>query len=121
MRANAHNRYAQRAGRWLGHICRHLLRCEKQLAAWLVNVGVTVGASKFLIWLVRFAVVAAIMSLSLVFALFLAVLVLAARVLANADPSIDRDQPEWRDGLLGFGLYDRKGFRIDPHDSGDNQ
>lgn len=97
------------------------MRCENQLAAWLVQVGVPVSTSKFVIWIIRFAVLAAVLSLSFVAALLLAALVLIMRMLANADLSTDRDQTEWRDGLLGFGLYDRKGFRIDPHESDDNQ
>jgi hypothetical protein len=32
----------------------------------------------------------------------------------NAD--FDEPQPEWRIGMLGFGLYHPDGSRIDPHD-----
>ena len=115
MSSNAHNGYAQRAAHWVGHVWQKLLRGEKQLAARLVQNGVPVGVSRFAIWVIRFAALAAILSVSFVFVLLIATLALIARALANADPSIDRDQPEWRNGVSGFGLYNQEGYRIDPH------
>lgn len=39
-------------------------------------------------------------------------------VAANASELLkeEDDPPQWRQGLLGFGLYDKHGIRIDPYD-----
>jgi hypothetical protein len=51
-------------------------------------------------------------------AFWLALMIVAAAVAARAARDMEHDeaQPEWRDGMLGFGLYHPDGSRIDPHD-----
>jgi hypothetical protein len=44
---------------------------------------------------------------------------LIAGLLARADLSPPKKTVEWRNGLLGFGLYNRRGWRVDPHDVSD--
>lgn len=107
----------RRLGRmWLGFVCR-----EKHVVSWLVGQGLSTSTAQATIWIGRLVFLAAVFYFSIMLAVLVAALLIVAMAVSQADLSVDEDQPEWRDGLLGFGLYNRDGFRIDPHDPNDEQ
>jgi hypothetical protein len=115
MRAYSQSSSAEQAGRWLGYACKRVLQSEPRVTAWLVKQGIPFGVSKSTVWIIKLAILAAVIYLSLVVALFLVALVVFAHLMSNADLSTEQDQPEWRNGVSGFGLYTRDEYRIDPH------
>jgi hypothetical protein len=74
------------------------------------------AAASLVIAIVWVLILAALLRYGLWVAI-VAALVLALMSLSRVDVpnSVDREY-EWRRGLLGFGLYDAEGFRVDPHD-----
>lgn len=109
-------RRAERAGRWLGERLRRLMyRNGRVTRVGHVSFGVRIG-----LWAVGLAMVA----LLVILAFWLALLVVfswgAIKLLPHVGRSRDADESEWkwRQGLLGFGLYNQSGFRIDSHDPG---
>ena len=104
-----HTRRTETAGRWLGNLVRRLrfrtARAPVLARILLLAVGVAVVAALVLVafWLAL-----------VLLCIFIAVKLL--QLLPHIGHFSESDEPEWRQGLLGFGLYDQKGFRIDPHD-----
>ncbi|MGH8289617.1 MAG: DUF3742 family protein [Steroidobacteraceae bacterium] len=116
MSAYPHNRRAETAGRWLGGAVRRLTFGNGRVTRMgHIPVGVRIA-----LW----AVGVAIVGLLVILAFWLALLVVfawgAIKLLPHVGRSSDSDEPEWkwRQGLLGFGLYNQSGFRIDSHDPG---
>ena len=72
--------------------------------------------ARVVLWTVSLVTVALLIVIAFWFALLVGALLVIAAVFARVSGSGGQSQPEWRQGLLGFGLYDDKGFRIDPHD-----
>jgi hypothetical protein len=93
---------------------RALARGEAHLSQSLVRKGLP----PTVLWIVKLAVFAAVLSVSVALAVLVGMLVIAAKVISRADLSPPDNQPDWRIGLMGFGLYDRSsGDRLDSHDS----
>jgi hypothetical protein len=109
-------RRSEGAGRWLGAMVRRLASRNGRV----VRVGQAPLPVRLLLWATGIAIV----GLLLVFAVWLALLTVfilgAIRLLPHVGRSRDSDEPEWkwRQGLLGFGLYNQSGLRIDSHDPG---
>lgn len=114
MSTKTHVSSAERFGRWLAGVWRGYMRRERQVVAWLRAQSVPAGAAVALLWIVKLGVLAILLYAAFWLALLLVFAVAAAWVARNADPN--QPQPEWRDGMLGFGLYHPDGSRIDPHD-----
>ena len=76
--------------------------------------GVPAGAATAVLWVVKLAVLGALLYSAFWLALLLAFAAIAAWMVRNADAdeSSDDDEPQWRNGLDGYGLY-RGEVRID--------
>ncbi|EOG3619941.1 MULTISPECIES: DUF3742 family protein [Pseudomonas] len=121
MTTNTHNgRWSHRLGRGAGRAWRGYLRREQRVAGWLVTRGVTAGAATAVLWIVKLAVLGALLYSALWLALLLAFAVTAAWLVQHDDPDQEEPQPEWREGPNGFGLYDKSDWRIDPHVTDDD-
>lgn len=123
MKTIAQASFAERAGRALGRAWRGFLRLERNARAWLTARGLPPGIAKALLLILRFAVLGA----ALYAAFWAAVVGIAIAVAVwngrNADSYWIRQkkEPEWREGLAGYGLYTYDEFRIDPHDPQDEE
>jgi Protein of unknown function (DUF3742). len=107
---------AARFGRWLGHRWRGILSFEKNSLLWLQRVGVPINVAKIFGWILKAVVLSALLCLAFWIALIALAIVFVVRDAFNSDFRSDYEESDWRDGLSGFGLYDRTGVRIDPHD-----
>lgn len=115
--AQTRDNYAARTGSWLGRGWLKARRREKQLAAWLAGNGIPVGIANALFWIVKLALIAAALYFFLAVALVIVALWVLISILGHAELSTsDENKTDWRNGIYGFGLYDSKGFRIDPYD-----
>jgi len=103
-------RTAERIGRWLGRGWRGYVRGERWVSAALVAKGVPVAAATVLVWMVKLAVLAALIYVAFWLALLLVFAIVGAWVARNAD--WDEPEPEWRNDLAGYGLY-QGNVRID--------
>ena len=115
MTTNTHNgRWSHRLGRGAGRAWRGYLRHERSVVGWLVARGVPAGAATAVLWLFKLAVLGLLLYTASWLALLLAFVLIAAWMVRNvdADESSDDDEPQWRNGLDGYGLY-RGEVRID--------
>src|SRR3546814_13983805 len=79
MTTNTHNgRWSHRLGRGAGRAWRGYLRREQRVAGWLVTRGVPAGAATAVLWIVKLAVLGALLSSEFWLALLLAFAVTAA-------------------------------------------
>ncbi|HFX1778203.1 TPA: DUF3742 family protein [Pseudomonas aeruginosa] len=121
MTTNTHNgRWSHRLGRGAGRAWRGYLRREQRVAGWLVTRGVPASAATAVLWIVKLAVLGALLYSAFWLALLLAFAVTAAWLVQHDDPDQEEPQPEWREGPNGFGLYDKSDWRIDPHVTDDD-
>ena len=121
MTTNTHNgRWSHRLGRGAGRAWRGYLRREQRVAGWLVTRGVPAGAATAVLWIVKLAVLGALLYSAFWLALLLAFAVTAAWLVPHDDSDQEEPQPEWREGPNGFGLYDKSDWRIDPHVTDDD-
>ena len=115
MTTNTHNgSWSHRLGRGAGRAWRGYLRREQRVAGWLVTRGVPASAATAVLWVVKLAVLGVLLYTAFWLALLLAFAAIAAWMVRNADAdeSSDDDEPQWRNGLDGYGLY-RGEVRID--------
>ncbi|WP_454258830.1 DUF3742 family protein [Pseudoxanthomonas mexicana] len=121
MTTNTHNgRWSHRLGRGAGRAWRGYLRREQRVAGWLVARGVPTGATTAVLWIIKLALLGALLYSAFWLALLLAFAVTAAWLVQHDDPDQEEPQPEWREGPNGFGLYDKSDWRIDPHVTDDD-
>ena len=111
MRDYSHKRRAEQTGRWLGGVAPWLTFRNGRVT----RLGHLPIIARVVLWTVGLVTVALLVVIAFWFALLVGALLIIAAVLARVNGSRGQCQPEWRQGLLGFGLYDEKGFRIDPH------
>ncbi len=116
MSTKTHISNGERLGRWLGGMWRGYVQGEHHAVGALVARGWSAGLAKTLPWIVKLGVLAILLYVAFWVAFVLALAVMCLWMVAHADLEQDDPQPEWRDGLLGFGLYHPDGSRIDPHD-----
>jgi hypothetical protein len=117
MNAYPHNRRAETAGRWLGGTVRRLTFRDGRVT----RVGHLPIVARVVLWTVGFVAVTLLVVIAFWFALLVGVMLILAMVLPHISRSSDDVEPEWRQGVRGFGLYDANEFRIDPHDPDDEQ
>jgi len=101
---------AERFGRWLGQGWRGYVRGERQVSGWLVSRGISVAVAITLMWAVKLAVLGMLLYVAFWIALLVVFAVVAAWTARNAD--WDEPEPEWRNDLAGYGLY-QGNVRID--------
>lgn len=104
---------AERLGRWLGGLWRGSIRRERQVAGWLAAQGVPATGATALLWIVKLAVLGALLYAAFWLALLLLFALAAAWVAGDALPEEDDEKAEWRMGWSGYGLY-RGETRVDP-------
>ncbi|MBV6791642.1 DUF3742 family protein [Xanthomonas euvesicatoria] len=116
MKTAVRTTFAERAGRAFGRMWRGFARRERQTVGWLVVRGMPAGVATALLWAVKLSVFGVLLYAAFWLALLLAFALAATWVARNGGLEEKEQKPEWRDGLLGFGLYHPDGSRIDPHD-----
>lgn len=86
----------------------------------VIRIGQPTIAVRLLLWVAAMAIVGLLFVLAVWLALLIVFALAAIKLLLHVGRSRDSDEPKWkwRQGLLGFGLYNQSGFRIDSHDSG---
>lgn len=109
---------AYRLGRGARSAARSWARCEHHLADWLVANGVAPSAAQLLLSGVKFAALGAFFYVMSWLAALAAFVIAAAWVAANT-ADVREEEPEWRMGWSGYGLY-RGEDRIDPGDPFDD-
>ena len=106
---------ASKFGIWVGHCWKIYLEFEKSFSSWLSQRGVAAILVRLLRWCLRALVIGLLLfAVSWVVLLVTVIAVLLEHHSSNSSPN-DFDS-EWRDGPSGYGLYDRTGVRLDPHD-----
>jgi hypothetical protein len=116
--SQSHSR-SERLGRGFARMLKPLLRQEVRFTRWLVAQGMPPWLATGLLWLLKIALVIVVGFALFWLALILAIAFVAIRILGKADLDPDPYALEWRQGLHGFGLYDRVGHRVDPFDPND--
>jgi hypothetical protein len=114
--ANLGTTDAERAGRWLGRARRGFARQEACAIRWLASQGLSVSVAGVLLWIVKLVVIGALFFAAFWLALVFALAVIAIWLARSADRGEGKQpEPEWRNGLAGFGFYTYDEHRIDPH------
>ena len=116
MTQNPHHNSAERIGRRLGRAWRGLVRLQTRCARTLVQAGLSALAANLLIALAWVVVVAGVLHYGLWIAIVAAVVVVLLLSGSSDVPNSVSREHKWRNGFLGFGLYNADGFRVDPHD-----
>lgn len=117
MKTAAQTTFAERLGRTLGRAWRGCARLDRRAQGWLHAQGLAPGAARAVSMAVKLAVIGVLLYTAFWFALLVAVLIAAAWSMRNSPNwTANDEQPEWREGHGGFGLYDKNEWR---HDMGD--
>lgn len=103
---------AERFGRWFGRVWRGYMRREQRAVAWLVAQGLPAAGATALVWLVKLAILGALLYTVFWLALLLVVAIVAAWTVVHA-PSSDGDDSlvhnvenrDHRDGLFYHPFY----------------
>lgn len=117
MKSSAQTSALERLGHMLGRGWRTYVRQEQKVNGWLVAHGVPAGIAKAALLALKLIVFGVLLYTVFWPALLLVCVVAAAPVVGGK--SSDEDEPEWRMGLSGYGLY-RGETRIDPGSLDDN-
>lgn len=122
MKTAAQTTFAERLGRTLGRTWRSCARLDRRAHGWLLARGWEPGVAKATLLAVKLAAFGFLLYIALWLALLLAFALAGAWMVRNGDGSYDEEQePEWRYGPAGYGLYTSSEQRIDPHDPEDDQ
>ena len=111
MKPSTQTSFAERTGRTLGRVWRGFARLDREACGWLAVQGLPVALAKTVLWVIKLAVLGALLYIAFWLALVLLFAVVSAWVARNA--AFDDQEAEWRMGLSGYGLY-RGDIRIDP-------
>ena len=117
MKPSAQHSFAERLGQILGRMWRGCLRQERKMNGWLVAHGLTAGGAIALLWITKLVVLGLLLYAAFWMVLVLLFAVVAASVVGGN--SSNEDEPEWRMGLSGYGLY-RGDTRVDPGSADDS-
>ena len=125
MIANSNRNTAERIGQLLGRLWLRLIQREIVLARRLTKAGMSGPAAHATVWIVTLvALVLVIHHFSnAVFGVVIALLILfCIASFSNGRENVivtEDEEPKLRQGMLGFGLYDRHDMRVDPYDPDD--
>ncbi|MBK3848981.1 DUF3742 family protein [Stutzerimonas xanthomarina] len=111
MKPSAQTSFAERLGQVFGRMWRGCLRQERKMNGWLVEHGLPAGGATTLLWITKLVVLGVLLYVAFWMVLVLLFSVVAASVVGGN--SSNEDEPEWRIGLSGYGLY-RGDTRVDP-------
>jgi len=84
-------RTAERFGRWLGRGWRGYMRGERRVSAWLVAQGMPVSVATALVWVVKLAVLAALIYVAFWLALLLFFVMATAMVAEHSGAQEEDD------------------------------
>lgn len=111
MKPSAPTSFAERLGQVLGQMWQAYMRQERKVSGWLVERGLPVVGATVLLWTIKLVVLGVLLYVAFWLALLLVFAAIVAWVAGGK--SSEEDEPEWRMGLSGYGLY-RGDTRIDP-------
>lgn len=117
MKPSAQTSSAERLGQSWGRMWRVYLRQERKVTGWLVTHGLPTGVARTMSLLIKLVVIGVLLYVASWLVLLLIFAVVAASVAGGK--SSDKDEPEWRMGMSGYGLY-RGDTRIDIGDPDDD-
>lgn len=112
MRATAHTTIAERVGRRLGRVWLAIRRQEARVVQHLVRLGLSRSVAVLIMWAAKLLVLGVLLYVAFWLTLVAIFVLVAAWLAGNADGTAD-DEPQWRNGLSGYGLY-RGDVRVDP-------
>lgn len=104
----------ERLGHWLGGMWRTYARGEKRVTGMLVAHGWSTGLAKTLLRAAKLALLVVLFYVAFWVVVVLVLAVMCLWMIVHADLEPDEDQPEWREGHSGWGLYDKSEWRHDP-------
>ena len=116
MKTAAPTTFAERLGRTLGRAWRGCARLDRRAQGWLRAQGLAPGAARAVSLVAKLAALAVMLYTAFWLALLVAVLIAAWSMRNSPNWTADDEQPEWREGHGGYGLYDKNEWR---HDMGD--
>ena len=111
-----HQEWTHRLGRGAAWAWSAALRTEAQLCRLLVQQGLNAAAAKAVLRAIGLVAFAMLLYAVFWLALFLGAVAFSVWVAIRLDLPEADEKLSWRDGPFGFGLYDQKGSRVDPHD-----
>jgi len=112
----------ERWGAALARMWRGIQKLERGFGSLLARVGCPAGLVITIRWILRAGIfVIAALNFAAFAIICTAALLVASRMTRNSDLNLAEgfEGPKLRDGLMGFGLYDRYDFRVDPHEPND--
>jgi len=118
MSTPAQTTFGERLGLMLGRAWRGCARLDRRAQDWLLTRGWSPGVAKSVLPVVKLAVVGVLLYTVFWLALLLAGLVAAAWSMRGSPDwsAANQEQPDWREGHDGFGLYDKNEWRRDMGD-----
>lgn len=111
MKPSAQTSFAEHLGQALGRMWWAYMRQERKANSWLVAQGLPAGVARAKLLAIKLVALGVLLYVAFWLALSLVFALVAAFVAARK--SSDEDEPEWRMGFSGYGLY-RGDTRIDP-------
>lgn len=115
MKTQFNSGHAERAGTWLGRAWRAIVRAEKNLAGWLRAHGLSAATVTALLWVLNLTLLAAALYSGLVLILLIIGALLVVVAAPHVDLTMDKEEPRWKHGAAGYGLYKNE-TRIDGYD-----
>jgi len=103
-----------RLANWLG---RTSARGWHKTGTALVSAGLPLKAANGVVFVLKLAIVGALLYFAFVLALVMLFAVAGAWIIRNGE-HVEEDEPEWDYGISGFGLY-QNGVRVDIYDPSD--
>lgn len=115
MKATAHTTFAERSGRALGRMWRVFVRLDRKAQRRLVMQGWSPGTASAALLVIKLIVFGVLAYVALWPTVSFALLMLVAWNMGGSAmwDAEGKDEPEWRDGHGGFGLYDKNEWRHD--------
>lgn len=110
------NTRSRRLGAWLGRVFRGYLSYESRVVGRSQAADVPVWLTKALLWTIKLCLLGVFLYLAFWVAVIAILSVLGVWRISRSDLERYENRLEWRDGLLGYGLYDETGTRVDPYD-----
>ena len=115
MKAAAQTTFPERVGRTLGRLWRGCVRLDRRAKYGLVAKGWAPGMAGAVLLVVKLAALGVLLYIAFWLALLLLFFAIAAAWAARNTDWDDEQEPEWKTGAAGFGLY-RGDVRIDVGD-----
>ena len=125
MIANSNRNTAESIGRLLGRMWLRFIQREIALTRSLTKAGMSGPAAHASVWIVTVVALALVIhhfSIAVVTVVIALLILFCIPSFSNGRENVivtDDEEPKLRQGMLGFGLYDRHDMRVDPYDPDD--